>query len=341
MAAPEDDLSDDSTVGGSTVGDSTVGDSTVGDSTVGDSTVGDSRTGGRSFAVPASSVSVRGRTVTYATFGDPEGVPVVALHGTPGSRAFGAFLDAPARERGVHVLVPDRPGVGGSERERDRSVADAAAFVAGFLDALDVEAAGVLGFSGGGPHALACPALIPERVHGTALLASPAPPTADVPQDAMIRVTHALARHSTLGLSLAARLQRTLIARQDPEALLALFTSAPVARDVLSVTFDDGADDPTVPAVLAAEMNAAFDRDHRGLADDYRALATDWGFDEYTVGPPVHVYHGSDDENVHPDAAAYYDRVLPDVRVHREPTDHLELVLDHAGDALDAAAGRA
>jgi pimeloyl-ACP methyl ester carboxylesterase len=319
MAAPEDGTSD-----GSRAPDSPPADAATDES----------------FAVPASSVSVRGRPVTYAAFGDPDGVPVVALHGTPGSRAFGAFLDGPARERGVRVLAPDRPGVGGSARERGRTVADAAAFVAGFLDALDVTAAGVLGFSGGGPHALACPASIPGRVLGTALLGSPAPPAADVPQGAMIRVTHALARHTELGSSLAARLQAALLSRQDPEALLELFTTATVARDVVPVGSEDGALRPTVPEVLATEMDVAFERDHRGLADDSRALATDWGFDEYTVGPPVHVYHGSDDENVHPDAAAYYDRVLPDARVHREPADHLALVLDHADDALDAAAGR-
>ena len=286
-----------------------------------------------SFSLPTERVLVDGRTVTVASFGDPDGVPVVALHGTPGSRAFGAFLDAPARDRGVRVLAPDRPGFGGSEPWAERSVADAASFVDGFLDALDLEAAGVLGFSGGGPHALACPALVPERVHGTALLASPAPPSADVPQEPMIRATHAIARHTTLGLSLACRIQTAALRRQDGDGLLDLFTTAPVAHDVV-------VDDATVPDVLATERDLALERDHRGLVDDYRALATDWGFDEYTVGPTVHVFHGTDDGNVHPDAAAYLDRVLPDTHLHREPVDHLGLVLDHAGDALDAAAGR-
>jgi hypothetical protein len=121
---------------------------------------------------------------------------------------------------------------------------------------------------------------------------------------------------------------------------LELFTAAPVAHDVVPVAPDARPADPTVPEVLAAEIDAAFERGHRGLADDYRALATDWGFDEYTVGQPVHVFHGSEDQNVHPDAATYYDRVLSDARVHHEAADHLELVLERAGDALDAAAGR-
>jgi pimeloyl-ACP methyl ester carboxylesterase len=271
--------------------------------------------------------------VAFASFGDPEGAPVVAFHGTPGSRAFGAFLDAPARERGVRVFTPDRPGFGGSEPWTERSVADAASLFTGVLDALDVDAAGVLGFSGGGPHALACPALVPERVHGTALLASPAPPDADVPQDAMIRATHALARHTVLGLSFACRLQAAVLDRQDGDALADLFTTAPVAADVV-------VDDATVTDVLATERDLALERGHRGLVEDYRALATDWGFDEHAVDPIVHVFHGDDDENVHPDAADHYEHVLPDTRVHREPVDHLELVLEHAGDALDAAAGR-
>lgn len=286
-----------------------------------------------SFSCPTERVQVDGWTVAVASFGDPEGAPVVAFHGTPGSRAFGAFLDEAARERGVRVLAPDRPGVGGSERAPERSVADAASLFAGLLDALDLDAAGVLGFSGGGPHALACPALVPERVTGTALLSSPAPPSADVSQGAMIRATHALARHTSLGLSLACRVQAALLARQHPDGLLDLFTAAPVAHDAV-------VDDATVPEVLATEVDLALENGHRSLVDDYRALATDWGFDEYTIGPTVHVFHGADDENVHPDAATYYDRVLPDAHVHREPADHLELVLDHAPDALHAATGR-
>ncbi|NHN42591.1 alpha/beta hydrolase [Halorubellus sp. JP-L1] len=282
---------------------------------------------------PAETVEVRGRTVTYASFGDPDGVPVVGFHGLPGSRAFGAFLDAPARERGVRVLVPDRPGVGGSEPWPERSVADSADLFSGFLDALDVDAAGVLGFSAGGPHALACTALVPERVRGTALLAGLAPPDADVPEATMARVMHGLARRTSVGLSLAARVQTALLSRADPDGLLELFTDAPVAHDVV-------VDDATVPEVLATEAAIALEGGHRALAAEYHALATDWGFDPYTVGPTVQVLHGRDDDNVPVEAARYYERVLPDAHVDEHAVDHLELVLDHAGNALDAAAGQ-
>lgn len=285
------------------------------------------------FSIDAESVACGGARVTYATFGDPDGVPVVALHGMPGSRAFGAFFDEPARERGVRVYAPDRPGVGGSATRDDWRVADAGEFLASFLDAVDVDTAGVLGFSAGGPHALACAAQIPERLTGTALLASPAPPAAGVEQATMTRVMGGLARHTSLGLSLATRFQAAMLARQDPDALLELFTNAPVAQDVVL----DGA---TVPDVLALDAELALAGGHRALAVETRALATDWGFDPRTVGARVDVFHGNADENVPVAAANHFERVLPNPRLHRYGVDHLELLLERAGDALDAATGR-
>jgi len=284
-------------------------------------------------SIETESVEFGGGRVTYATFGDPDGVPVVALHGMPGSRAFGAFLDESARERGVRVYAPDRPGVGGSDpRERWR-VAAAGEYVASFLDAVDVDNAGVVGFSAGGPHALACAAQLPERLTGTALLASPAPPGAGVEQSTMARVMGGLARHTSLGLSLATRFQATMLARQDPEALLGLFTNAPVAEDAV-------VDDATVADVLALDAELALAHGHGALATETRALASDWGFDPRTVGARVDVFHGTADENVPVAAAHHFEHVLPNPRLHRYGVDHLELLLDRGGDALDAAAGR-
>lgn len=290
------------------------------------------------WVVPRSSTTVGGQTVSYATFGDPRGVPVVVLHGVPGSRAIGAFFDAPATDRGVRVLAPDRPGVAGSAPvdddeswiEGERRVVDSASFVAGFLDSLDVNAAGIVGFSRGGPHALACASEIPERTTGTALLAAPAPPDADVPRATIARLTDAIARTSTLGLSVATRVQAAFLVRRNAADVLSLYTDAPIGEDVVF-------DDHTVREVVAADVATALDGGHRALAAESRVLAIDWGFDPGTIGATVHVLHGVDDANVTPAALEHYERVLPDGRVTRDASDHLELLVRRAGDALDAA----
>ncbi|MFC6736107.1 alpha/beta fold hydrolase, partial [Halolamina salina] len=79
------------------------------------------------------------RQLAYAEYGDPDGVPVLFLHGTPGSRRLGELFADDAEERGVRLLAPDRPGYGRSEPWLDRSVADAGTAVADLVDDAGVE----------------------------------------------------------------------------------------------------------------------------------------------------------------------------------------------------------
>jgi pimeloyl-ACP methyl ester carboxylesterase len=116
-----------------------------------------------------------GRLLGFAEYGDPRGVPVFGMHGTPGSRLMFAIADAAAREAGVRLIAPERPGFGISSHHRGRTLASYAADIAAFADALGIARFAVAGISGGGPYAAACAALLPERV--TALgLVSPVGP---------------------------------------------------------------------------------------------------------------------------------------------------------------------
>src|SRR5262249_9985735 len=107
--------------------------------------------------------------------GDPYGELVVYHHGTP---AFGRPEDGWAEDaavRGIRLIGYDRPGYGGSARHGGRSVVDVATDVAAIADALGVARFRTWGASGGGPHALACAAILPDRVIAAASVGSPAP----------------------------------------------------------------------------------------------------------------------------------------------------------------------
>ncbi|MFB6161403.1 MAG: alpha/beta fold hydrolase, partial [Haloferacaceae archaeon] len=118
-----------------------------------------------------------GRTLAYAVAGDPDGAPVVAHHGTPGSRLFAALLAAAARETGVRLVVPDRPGYGRSDPPPDGwSWADWPAAFEALAAAESLDRVAALGFSGGGPFALA--AGTRDRTTRVALVSALAPPTA-------------------------------------------------------------------------------------------------------------------------------------------------------------------
>ena len=105
-----------------------------------------------------------GRKLAYATWGDPDGFPILSLHGTPGCR-FNRWPNEDVYTRaGAYWITHDRAGYGRSDRHRGRCVADEVADVEAIADELGLERFGVTGGSGGGPHALACAALLPDRV---------------------------------------------------------------------------------------------------------------------------------------------------------------------------------
>ncbi|HEX5295436.1 MAG TPA: alpha/beta hydrolase, partial [Streptosporangiaceae bacterium] len=116
-----------------------------------------------------------GRELTFAEWGDPGGTPVFALHGTPGCRLNRHPDEGLIRSAGVRLISYDRPGYGGSDRRRGRTVADAAGDVAAIADHLGIGRFAVYGISGGGPHALAVAALLGNRVSRAACIVGVAP----------------------------------------------------------------------------------------------------------------------------------------------------------------------
>jgi pimeloyl-ACP methyl ester carboxylesterase len=116
-----------------------------------------------------------GRTLAVEIDGDPAGLPVLVHAGTPNSRHLYGPNVRDAGDRGLRLIGYDRPGYGGSTPHPGRTVADCAADVRAICAALDIGRLAMWGISGGGPHVLACAALLPDLVVAAASLASDAP----------------------------------------------------------------------------------------------------------------------------------------------------------------------
>jgi pimeloyl-ACP methyl ester carboxylesterase len=109
-------------------------------------------------------LTVDGRRLCFAEWGDPAGFPVVALHGTPGGRLNRHPDESKYAEAGARVVTYDRPGYGGSDRLPGRTVVDCVTDVAAIADHLGLTRFSVTGASGGGPHSLAVAARLGDRV---------------------------------------------------------------------------------------------------------------------------------------------------------------------------------
>jgi len=223
---------------------------------------------------------------------------VVVHHGTPG---WGDLLPgwiSSAASQGLRLAAVSRPGYAGSTRAPGRTVAAAAADTALVADALGAASFTTWGVSGGGPHALACAALLPDRVRAVAVLAGVAPFDAEglqflagMGQDNLDEFGAAQVGEAELRGNLVP--QRDALVAADPARIAVEMASLlpPVDADVLT--------GPTGAAV-GAWMVGGLDDSVDGWVDDDLAFVRPWGFDPAAVTCPVLLVQGSEDLMVPP-----------------------------------------
>ena len=244
-----------------------------------------------------------GRDVAFAVWGDPAGFPVMAFHGTPGCR-FNRWPDEELyRSVGMCLVTHDRAGYGRSTRRRGRNVADDVDDVRLIADELGLEQFGVVGGSGGGPHSLACAALLPDRVVravcavGVAPLGSPGLERdewlAGQDPENVKEFGWAEAGEDVLTAELE-RLQATLLERVavDPSSLLGDFDLSESDRAQLAR--------PEVMQIIREATAEQAVNGVGGWVDDDLAILGPWGFDLGVITVPVLVRYGRTDVLVPP-----------------------------------------
>ena len=177
----------------------------------------------------ASTLLPDGRTLVWAEFGEPTGAPLFLFHGWPGSRLVGSHFDEAARDLGVRIICPDRPGVGRSTHLPGRLVTDWPNDVEALAARLEVERFVAAGKSAGGPYVLACAAALRSRVSACGLLS----PSGEInTRDSLVgvkqpnRLLFAWSRRSSLGrrffvavTGAALRRQRSPLVKGLPQEL--------------------------------------------------------------------------------------------------------------------------
>jgi pimeloyl-ACP methyl ester carboxylesterase len=266
-----------------------------------------------------------GRTLAVEDAGDPAGQPVLVHMGTPNTRHLYPPIVADATRRGLRLICYDRPGYGGSTPHPGRTVADCAADVRAICGSLGISRLAMWGISGGGPHLLACAALLPGLVSAAASLASQAPygaagldwfdgmGQANV-DDFQLQQTDPVASRAKLEQDRAEFLAAT------PQDLLGSW------QTLLS---------PVDSAVLTGGLAEYLTRSSQdGLApggegwwDDGVALSGAWGFELSQISVPVLLVHGRQDRFVPFGHGEWLARHIPGVEARLLDNDgHLTLL---------------
>lgn len=267
--------------------------------------------------------------MAFAEYGAADGRPLFFCHGFASSRLAGQLLDAEAKNQGLRVIVADRPGHGLSDFKRHRRVAKWTADFSSLVDALEIRRLAVLGFSAGGPYAIACGALLRDRVTVVGVASAWAPPQAPRTRpSARLPFVPALGRH----VRLLRRLSLSRVAKRiakDGTGLLRKATVQWPAADRAIV------DDPSLQRVLADDLREAFRQGARGPSRDARLVTRRWGFRLEDVRVPTWLWHGQDDRHVSSELARYVSERIPGTRTTLYRADgHLSTLVGHLGEIL-------
>lgn len=243
-----------------------------------------------------------GRVLHWCEFGAPSGDPVLYCHGLPGSRYEAALVAAPAADHDLRVIAPDRPGYGGTSPRPGRALGDEVDDVRALMDHMGLSYFDTIGFSGGGPHALACAARMPGRVRRLGLVSSMAP----FDRAGKEGMTDGLRALWDLAESDFSAFEQALAdAVEDAGGAYGLMVGAAPEAD--RATLQAGA----VAAHYRADMEAAMAQGLAGLFEDAWAVTGPWAFDVEAADCTAWLWHGDRDGNAPVGMGRWLRRHLP------------------------------
>lgn len=231
-----------------------------------------------------------GRKLSYAEYGKLDGAPVFRFHGTPGAHLITDDEAQLVKEVGLRWIVPDRPGYGYSDFQPDRTLLDWADDVVAIADTLNIDRFGIVAFSGGGPHAVACAYKFPDRLTKVALVSALGPLV--LMGETATPMTHERREFKFEQI------------KSDPDTWLASMIS--------NISGPDGERIKEQGSWRFQYMLEAYRQGVAGAVYDETLILTQpWGFDLEGVTADVYLWQGVLDGNVVPKQGQYMAERIP------------------------------
>ncbi len=235
-----------------------------------------------------------GAVIAFEEYGDANGEPVIFCHGWPSSRIMARLTDEPARDLGIRIISPDRPGICGSSLQPDRKLTEWPHLVERIADHLAIRDFRMLAISGGAPYAYATAAAMPDQLRAIAIVAG-APPIAEVSDTnallPLYRWMLALYRTRPQLLRRLFYLARPVLSLRPPVRLRPLLLKMLLLRPCDAESLRDAA---AFEAIFESQRRA-WRASAKGVMADAQIYAEPWGFALEDVHVPVRLWHGKQD----------------------------------------------
>jgi pimeloyl-ACP methyl ester carboxylesterase len=273
-------------------------------------------------------LDIDGRKLSYAEFGTPDGFPVIALHGTPGSRIKYAVAHEAAVRLGLRLISPDRWGYGRSDAPARPALADYARDVGALADALGLERFALLAISGGSPYAVATAAKLNGRVSSLALVS----PMGPVTFRTQMRLFHRfcfllLPRVPGASVAVFRFYRRLLSVRPDVAIRVASVATIRVDKDLIRT--------PEISQALVETFRSGLAHGVAGPAIDLQMFSRPWGVALGDIKAPTRVWLGTVDRNVPQSAARQLAELIPAAQLTLLPAQGHLWISRNYGEVLE------
>jgi pimeloyl-ACP methyl ester carboxylesterase len=277
--------------------------------------------------IPAPTGTIRladGRGLSYDDTADRAGAPVVYLHGCPDCRLTRHPDDGVAARAGVRLIAVDRPGYGASDPDSDGDENTLADDVVALADALDIDRFAVLGWSAGGPAALALAARHPSRVAVAGVAAGQVPIDADVDPAVRAALDPMIASRTDVVEEMTTQAFATSVAPLVAPPGLSIDLARELIVEGKSPEYVRDLDSVLgLLDQLALATVAAVEHGLAGTEQDLRRMMSPWPFDLTTITRPVLLWYGSADAVFGPAAGRWLAQRIPGAQLDVADASHL------------------
>ncbi|MFN2143897.1 MAG: alpha/beta fold hydrolase, partial [Anaerolineales bacterium] len=260
-----------------------------------------------------------GAKLAYAEFGDLSGKPMFYFHGSPGSRLEGRLFEQAAKQKGLRLIAPERPGMGSSNFQPGITWLEQADQIGLLADNLGLGQFAVMGYSGGGTLAQTCAYVLSDRVTNAILVGSWAPISGNpdlfellAPLD---KFFYRVGKNTPALFNLPFYMFLFAARHLSTKGFLDSFKSS------MSTVDWEMAQEEGFGAFLQEDLVAAFSQGVRGPGYDALIQYADWGFKISEIKAPVHILHGTEDKFAPYPFAEYLHQQIPGSQLHTYPGD--------------------
>lgn len=263
-----------------------------------------------------------GRQLCYAEFGDPKGVPVMLIHGSPGHRLFWKYFPEFPFLSGMRFIAIDRPGYGMSDFKKDITFTDLADDIVALANSLKIDRFSIIGVSGGGPYTLACAWKIPERLDKVIVISTMGPLVPDVIKTTgrTNRIVFQITKYAPWLMRLNMKMLSAM-QNKNADKYIRRMTYKLSGSDKIAIM------KKPVRNALMSMFGEATQNGSDGYAQDVINVSRPWPFDLSEIKKEVHVWQPEDDTSTPPAVARHLKSVIPKCHIHYVPNaGHLWMI---------------